>query len=222
MHEKIENNASLGPREKKETQEIYDSLKQFFSELKSKNELKKHLGKNEKRGKAYIKIVESSIKRAEVFNSLMNIVDKDKKREKFDELNKIIDPGNKNIVANMWFQLALSNYVTECEYFRVTMFQVIKQKTEISNGKTTLKDFIIYLEKISNKVKPITKLIDIQLRNSISHGLVWFDDKKVCIAHDANFNKTEETDLYGLWKKAKFVNIVNQMLLIVISETFET
>jgi len=220
MHSKIEANVNLGPKEKELAQKIYLGLTDYFCELKTIGKLKKKIAKSSKRGGYFLELLDESMKRAEVFNTIMNLADKKvTAQDKLDKVNALLDPGKKNILVNVWFELALMNYIFECEYFRVIMFQVIKQDSLIADGKTTLAPFVEYLTKLNKKIVPVVDLIDLELRNSVAHGLVWYHNE-VTISADANFSKVKKISLYELWKRAKSVNIINQVLLIVISEQF--
>ncbi len=209
---KIENNPALGPREKNEAQEYFDSLKELLLDLHSKGYIKKKL--NPARGELFMNTIGEGIRKGKALNAIVNLVED---KDKVSAINEIIDPKKENIMANIWFNLLLGIYVNEVESFRVTFFQFLKQKQEISKGQTNLNDFIEYVRRISKKGDKALNSINLTLRNSISHGLVWYD-KKVKYSQDANFSKVQAMSLYDFWKETKNANIINQAFLILIAD----
>ena len=216
MHPKIENNENFGPREKREAQEYYGCLKELMFDLKEKDSIKKKI--NSRRGEKYISTIEEGMKRGRAINAVLEVWKDKNKTKKFREALADFELGKGSNFPNMWFNLTLATYIFELESFRVSLFQWLKQNQQIARGDLPLNAFIEYVRGKSKKGDKVFESTNIQFRNAIAHGLVWYDGEKVQYASNANFSPTYEMTLLDLIEKKKNANIINQVFLILMAD----
>jgi len=76
---------------------------------------------------------------------------------------------------------------------------------------------LIQLESLcGDKGKKIKDKIDWELRNGLTHGLVWIDRLAIRYPTDVTFSELREIRLDDLWKKARDQSKVTQCLIEVI------
>jgi hypothetical protein len=168
-----------------------------------------------------------------------NYVDKAKPDSK-QRLKKIIEIGElteEDAVYLLYSEMVFVFQQT-IEEFRSTLLSILKLPIQIEkNGKkktaihrkTTLNPLLGSLEKLKiAKADSLSKLIDIDLRNGLSHGLFWFSmkDTECPEAHlhyskDIDFRKICCVSISELYVKTRKQSLYTNCLLNVIGDWFE-
>lgn len=119
-------------------------------------------------------------------------------------------------------------YLQNAEEFRTALLFIMKfGKDKKINKKTTLGKLLKRLEELKiEKAETLTDTegviyVDYQLRNALSHGLFWFDEKgDLHYSEDVTFQNVSWTSLPDLYSKMRNQSIYTNCLLNVIADWF--
>jgi hypothetical protein len=119
-------------------------------------------------------------------------------------------------------------YLQNAEEFRTALLFIMElDKDKKINKKTTLGKLLARLKELKiKKAETLTDTegaiyVDYQLRNALSHGLFWFDDKgDLHYAKDVTFQNVSWTSLPDFYSKMRNQSIYTNCLLNVIADWF--
>lgn len=200
--------------------ETISELWDVFCDLKRKGYLKPTL--RSERRKDFLKILKTSNGLFEVFNMLFSIPTKKGefvygKNKEFVEHNRKYCFTEEKYV-NLLLSESLSVFLRNVELFRNCFLFVLKTKRRKEFTHTMgIGQLLIQLESLcGDKGKKIKDKIDWELRNGLTHGLVWIDRLAIRYPTDVTFSELREIRLDDLWKKARDQSKVTQCLIEVI------
>lgn len=119
---------------------------------------------------------------------------------------------------------SMSVFLRNVELFRSCFLFVLKTKKRLKKKKRTQrKEFYHTMgigELLNNLVsicgkkgEKIKKKIDVELRNGLTHGLVWIDGLKIRYARDITFSKIGEIRFDTFWINAREQSKITQCLI---------
>jgi len=206
--------------------ETISELWNVFCDLKRKGYLRPTL--RSKPRKDFHKILRTSNGLFDVFNMLFTIPNVNGKfvygrNKEFVEHNRKYGFNEKRYV-NLLLSESLSVFMRNVELFRSCFLFVLKtterpkkKKAKVRkefNHKMGIGGLLIQLENIcGSKGKKIKDKIDWELRNGLTHGLVWIDGWTIRYPTDITFTKINEIELKKLWEKARDQSKITQCLI---------
>jgi hypothetical protein len=239
LTDKFCNSKDLREEERKHCFEVASYFQEMLSDLDENGYLRPDLESkdNEKR---IMDILLNVRKTTNAFNKFFDIYaekvkpDSKQKLRRFKELGEFIEEELRYLLFSEMIFVFLQNI----EEFRSVLLFILKLPIlTTSNGKkyiignrTTLKPLLSNLETMSiKKVDSINKLIDCDLRNGLSHGLFWFDEKgdndcsepHLHYSKDIRFNKISCLTVADLYLRTRKQSIYTNCLLNVIGDWFE-
>jgi len=219
----------LPPHEKLQASRMTSYLWDLIKDLDKKGYLRSDLAveEREKNRLKFMKILENSNKTIHAFNMFFDMyVDKIRKDSKqrlirFLELNREFGFTEED-VAYLLFSEMIFIFLTSIELFRVALLFAMKMDVDKDiNEQTTLGTLFWKFKNFSiDKLDLIQSEIDIELRNSLSHGLYWIE-KNADIHYYTDITFQEKllrgSDLYSKMRKQ---SIITQLLLRIIGDWF--
>lgn len=221
---------SLLPKnEQKEAARIASALWDMINDLDKRGHLRSELTVEEKEKDRLkvMKLLENSNKVIHAFNMFFDMyVDRIRKNSK-QRLNKFLELNREfgfteEDVGYLLFSEMIFILIASIELFRIALLFTMKMDVdEDINPQTTLGTLFWKFKNLSiDKAGLIESEIDIELRNSLSHGLYWIDNRAdihyyVDITFQEKFLKG--SDLYSKMRKQ---SMVTQLLLRVIGDWF--
>ena len=206
--------------------ETISELWDVFYDLKRKGYLRPTLESKQRRD--FPEILKTSNGLFEAFNMLFTIPDVNGKfvygrNKEFVEHNRKYGFNEKRYV-NLLLSESLSVFLRNVELFRSCFLFVLKTtKRPREKEKRGRKEFYheMGIGELLNKLvsvcgseaKKIRDKIDCELRNGLTHGLVWIDGATIRYSKDITFTKKGEIRLDDLWKKAISQSKVTQCLI---------
>lgn len=206
--------------------ETISELWDIFEDLKRKGYLRPTL--ESKQRKDFPEILRTSDGLSEVFNMLFSIPDVKGKfvygrNKEFVERNREYGFTEKNYV-NLLLSESLSVFLRNVELFRSCFLFVVETTERPRNRKgDRRKEFyhdmgigglLNQLVRIcGSKGEKIRNKIDWELRNGLTHGLLWIDGWAIRFSKDISFTKQGEISLGELWKKARDQSKITQCLI---------
>lgn len=125
---------------------------------------------------------------------------------------------------------AMSVFLRNVELFRCCLLFVLETKSSKEAKKVnypfyntmTVGKMLIQLESVcGSKGKKIKDKIAWELRNALTHGLVWQKGFDIHYSKDITFSKVDKIRLDTLWKKAREQSNVTQCLIETIADWYE-
>jgi hypothetical protein len=206
--------------------ETISELWDIFEDLKLKGCLRPTL--KSKRRKVFPEILRTSNGLFEVFNMLFSIPDVNGKfvygrNKEFVERNREYGFNDKRYV-DLLLSESLSVFLRNVELFRSCFLFVLKttRRPRKKKGKGRkefyhtmgIGELLNQLVSICGiKGKKIKDKVDSELRNGLTHGLVWIDGLTIRYSKDVTFTKQGAIRLDDLWKKARDQSKVTQCLI---------
>lgn len=206
--------------------ETISELWDVFCDLKRRGYLRPTL-KSERR-KDFPKILRTSDGLSEVFNMLFSIPNVKGefvygRNKEFVEHNREYGFNEKRYV-NLLLSESLSVFLRNVELFRSCLLFVLKttkrpRKKRVNRRKEFyhtmgIGELLSQLVSIcGSHGKKIKDKIDWELRNGLTHGLLWTDGWTIRFSKDLTFTKQGAIKLDDLWKKARDQSKVTQCLI---------
>lgn len=174
-----------------------------------------------KQRKDFPKILRTSDRLFEVFNMLSALPTVDGKfvygrNKEFVEHNRQYGFNDKTY-AYLLLSESLSVFLRNAELFRSCFLFVVdstKKPFFHTMGIGQLLHQIVIL--CGSKGKKIKDKIDVELRNGLTHGLLWIDKLTIHYSKDITFTDRGKIKLDRLWKEARNQSIVTQCLVKII------
>lgn len=210
--------------------ETLSELWNVFKDLERKGYLRPTL--RSKKRKDFVKVIRTSNGLFEAFNMLWAIPDVKgnfvkKRNEEFVEYNKKYGFHERGFI-HLLLSESMSVFLRNVELFRSCFLFVLKtrkrsKKKEASMRKKARKEFYHtmgigeLLKQLSSicgsKGKKIENRVDWELRNGLTHGLVWTEGTIIHYSKNILFSKQDSIRLDELWKKAIDQSKVTQCLI---------
>lgn len=201
------------------TSELWD----VFSELENKGYLRPTL--RSKQRKDFPEILRTSDGLTDAFNMLFAIPDVKgefvyERNKEFVEHNKEYGFNEKTYI-HLLLSESISVFLRNVELFRSCFLFVLK--TARRSRKKERKEFYhtMGIGELLNQLvsicgikgEKIKEKIDVELRNGLTHGLVWIDGLKIRYAKDITFTEIGDVRLDDFWIKARDQSKVTQCLI---------
>lgn len=214
----------------------------LFCEMLKDLETKGYL-RTELRGKVgqrelILKVVLNVRKITETFNHWLDIYVDMAKSDSKQKLKRIIEIAelSEEEAVILLFSDMIFVFLQNIEQLRFTLLHILKLPIPVKNEgdidkKTTLNQLFIRLDKLGIKnACEMSKLLDGDLRNGLSHGLFWFERKnKECSETHLYYSKDSEfkkivgpVGISELFKITRNQSIYTNCLLNVIADWFES
>lgn len=206
--------------------ETISELWDVFCDLKRKGYLRPTLESRQRRN--FPEILKTSNGLFEAFNMLFTIPDVNGKfvygrNKEFVEHNRKYGFNEKRYV-NLLLSESLSVFLRNVELFRSCFLFVLKTtKRPRKKKRKGRKEFYHEMgigellnrlvSVCGNNAKKIKDKIDWELRNCLTHGLVWIDGWFIRYSKDITFTEQGKIRLDDLWKKATNQSKVTQCLI---------
>jgi hypothetical protein len=236
--------SDLREEERKPCYEFASHMYDMISDLERKRYLRSEL-KLEKGGKERVKFMNvlwNERKVTHAFNMFFDMfVDKIKPDSKqrlrrFLELNKPYGLTEEDARYLLYSEMIFT-FLQNAEGFRSALLYILKlpiqysigKKMKMVSNKTTLGALLRSLEKLRIAKAEKLGVIDYKLRNGLSHGLFWFDEKSdehdpkphLHYSEDLAFKEIRCINLADLYLKMRNQSIYTNCLLNVIGDWFE-
>jgi hypothetical protein len=138
---------------------------------------------------------------------------------------------NENGYVNLLLSESLSEFLRNAELFRCCFLFVLEtdkcreeKRERCPFFKTmTLGRLLDQLESVcESKGKKVRDMIDVNLRNALTHGLVWLEGCHLHYSKDITFSKEarDKIRLDRLWEKASYQDKVTQCLIQTIADWY--
>lgn len=154
--------------------------------------------------------------------------DSKQRLKKFLELNKPYGLTENDLRYLLYSQMIFV-FLQNAEEFRAALLFIMKlDKDKKINGKTTLGKLLTRLEELGIKKAETLTDVDYELRNALSHGLFWFDEKgdlhhpkpHLHYSKDITFQNASWISLADLYSKMRNQSIYTNCLLNVMADWF--
>ena len=202
----------------------FDNAKLTFFELLNilKQKQMIRLGPPHNQIKRLIFLWEQSNLFSKVHNATVNVF-MTKNLESF--IDKNIEYGfTEDIIANAMFLQIIGTFIFDLEtIIKTSLIFFLNEKKGIRK-KTTLTPLIIKIKKIAPEIgSKFEGLLDIELRNSIAHGAIWYDPelRKVCLAENSYLDEIIKIGFDDFWIRVKKQNIYALAFIEVLWRKFE-
>ena len=196
--------------------ETISELWDIFEDLKKKGYLRPTL--ESKQRKDFPEILRTSDRLFEVFNMLFAIPTVDGKfvygrNKEFVEHNREYGFNDKTY-ANLLLSESLSVFLRNVELFRSCFLFVVDTTKRPFFHTMGIGQLLNQLVSIcGSKGRKIKDKIDVELRNGLTHGLLWTDKLTIHYSKDISFTERGKIKLDKLWKEARNQSIVTQCLV---------
>lgn len=227
---------SLPANEQPFGSEIASNLIDIISDLDKKGylrvELKEHSGEEDRN--KIMNVLWNARKTTHAFNMFFDMyVDKVKpdskqRLKKFLELNEPYGLTENDLRYLLYSQMIFV-FLQNAEEFRTALLFVMKfDKDKKINKRTTLGNLLKRLKELEIKKAETLTDVDYELRNALSHGLFWFDEKgdlnhskpHLHYSKDITFLNVHWISLADLYTKTRNQSIYTNCLLNVIADWF--
>ena len=188
----------------------------IFEDLKKKGYLRPTL--KSKQRKDFPQVLRTSDRLFEVFNMLFEIPSVNGKfvygrNKEFVEHNREYGFNDKTY-ANLLLSESLSVFLRNVELFRSCFLFVVDTTKRPFFPTMGIGQLLNQLVSIcGSKGEKIKDKVDVELRNGLTHGLVWIDKLTIHYSKDITFTERGKIGLDKLWKKARNQSIVTQCLV---------
>jgi len=218
---------SLQKQDQYSVAETASELWDVFSELERKGYLRPTLVSRQR--KDFPEILKTSDGLTEAFNMLFAIPCVkgkfvDGRNKEFVQHNREYGFDEKRYISLLLSE-SISVFLRNVELFR-SCFLFVLETTKRSRGKKKrdhkrkfyhemgIGELLNQLVSIcGSNAKKIKDKIDVELRNGLTHGLVWIDGLKIHYSKDITFTKIGEIRLDDFWIKARDQSKVTQCLI---------
>ena len=196
--------------------ETISELWDIFEDLKKKGYLRPTL--ENKQRKDFPEILRTSDRLFEVFNMLFAIPTVDGKfvygrNKEFVQHNQKYG-FNEKTYAHLLLSESLSVFLRNVELFRSCFLFVVDTTRRPFFHTMGIGQLLNQLVSICGiKGKNIKDKVDFELRNGLTHGLMWTDKLIIHYSKDISFIERGKIGLDKLWKKARDQSIVTQYLV---------
>lgn len=213
---------------KKDQPFVADTISELwdvFCDLKLKGCLRPTL--RSKQRMDFPEILKTSNRFFDVFNMLFEIPDVNGKfvygrNKEFVDHNRKYGLTDERYV-NLLLSESLSGFLRNVELFRSCFLFVLKTVKRPRKKKKGIKEFyhdmgigeLVYqlVGVCGDKGEKIKRKIDFELRNGLTHGLVWLDKWTIHYSKDITFTSRGKIRLDKLWKKARDQSMITQSLI---------
>jgi len=196
--------------------ETVSKLWDIFEDLKKKGYLRPTL--ESKQRKDFPEILRTSDRLFEVFNMLFAIPTVDGKfvygrNKEFVEHNREYGFNDKTY-SYLLLSESLSVFLRNVELFRSCFLFVLDTTKRPFFSTMGIGQLLNKLVSIcGSKGEKIKDKVDVELRNGLTHGLMWTDKLTIHYSKDISFTERGKIRLDKLWKKARTQSIVTQCLV---------
>lgn len=198
--------------------EMKTKISDLLDDLKNKNYIEKPA---KDKLSCFIEIMKMNDKHSEIYNILINIIEKEDKTKQFLKYSEEYGiTGNK--FAEMCAFTMIDGFNRQTEGFKLAFLIILKKSFYKNKDKMTLGQLIIELNNKSNFSKHITNRLELKLRNVFSHQTYWFDGDNVKYCDDASMQNINKINLSELMKKSKEQNIMYHTFLRVFVEKIKS
>jgi hypothetical protein len=213
--------------------ETVKEIWELLEELKIKDYLRASIMSSER--KDFVEILRTSDGLVNAFNMLFNVPSASGqfvagRNRQFIEHNKEYGFNEPNYIY-LLLNESMSVFLRNVELFRASMLFVLETKSRREARKNRypfwhnmgIGDLLINLTQVcGDKGDKIKSKIDWELRNCLSHGLIWQDGLNICYSKDITLEKSKrgKIQLDDLWKKAREQSKVTQCLVKAIPEWY--
>ena len=196
--------------------ETISELWDILEDLRKKGYLRPTL--ESKQRKDFPEILRTSDRLIEVFNMLFSIPDANGKfaygrNKEFVQHNRKYG-FNEKTYAYLLLSESLSIFLRNVELFRSCFLFVVdttKRPFFHTMGIGQLLNQLVTT--CGSKGQKIKDKVDFELRNGLTHGLMWIDRLIIHYSKDITFTERGKIGLDELWKKARDQNLVTQCLI---------
>jgi hypothetical protein len=214
--------------------ETVSELWDIFEDLKKKGYLRPSIRSQQR--KDFPEVLRTSDGLFEVFNMLFTIPNVNGqfvygRNKEFVNHNRKYGFTEKRYV-DLLLSESLSVFLRNVELFRSCFLFVLKTVKRQRKMKTKQKEFyhnmgigeLLYqlVSICGSKGKKIKDKVDWELRNGLTHGLVWMDRHTIHYSKDITFTKQGTIRLDELWKKARHQSEVTQCLINLIAAWYSS
>ena len=200
---------SLKGEEKNFAKEFSQILKNVLEELRSKNLLSldftiEHAD--------FLNILEDhSIKLPRAHNMLWEIFSEKGKSKKFAEHNRKFGITERDL-PYLLLTVTIYTFITNVELFKNCLLLILRKEKGFKE-KMTLNPFLSILARNTKDAYKIQEVIDVDLRNALSHGLFWMKGVYLCYYEDISLKKLCQIRFDDFIMNGKKHNILCQLLI---------
>jgi len=208
---------SLSPRKQHYALKVASLLQDVFTDLRRQGYLRNSLrGRTERAN--FVSILRDSDNLFDSFNMLFRIRENVSLKE-FVGHNKKFGVSEKGM-AYLVLSESVSTFQRYVELFKNCFLFILKSGRGFSS-RMTLGTFLRKLVALTGtKGKAIADEVDVDLRNSLAHGLFWMEQLEVVYCKDITLRDRERIGLEELWMKARKQSILSQCLIKLIVDWF--
>ena len=211
--------SSLSRSNRKYALKIHCLIWDILKELEIKNLLRKELRGSTERTD-FVKILKSSNEAFKAFHTY-SIIFLTHKSKEFVSHNKKFE-FSPDTAVNLLFSNTIFVFLINMELFRCSLLMALNM-TGGYNKRMTVGNLLGNLVKtVGEKAKELKNEMDVQLRNSLAHGLFWIEAPTLYYYEDISLKKKKEIRYDTLFEKTQKQSIITQILICSIADWFIT